>query len=115
MTDPNEDEFVASVTEEVLECLRRKRFFEKLDELFCPTDGSQGARCEGNFRTSESVLQSSGFTAEDIGDILGVLKSRGGFCDCEVLYNVAETCRLKANYWRGQAQHLAGSNDRDKD
>jgi Protein of unknown function (DUF2695) len=38
----------------------------------------------------------------DLDDIFAVLQSKGGFCDCEVLYNVAETSRLKAKYWRSQ-------------
>ena len=37
--------------------------------------------------------------SDDVDDILAVLTSRGACCDCEVLYNVAEESRLKAQYW----------------
>jgi hypothetical protein len=32
-----------------------------------------------------------------------VLAARGGFCDCEVLYNAAEESRLKSEYWKAVA------------
>ena len=28
---------------------------------------------------------------------------KGGFCDCEILYNVVEESRLKAEYWQARA------------
>jgi hypothetical protein len=31
---------------------------------------------------------------------------QGGFCDCEILYNVAEQSRLKAEYWMAKAEGL---------
>ena len=32
---------------------------------------------------------------------VAVLKSKGGCCDCEVLYNVAEDSRLRVGIWFG--------------
>ena len=36
-------------------------------------------------------------------EVFDVLRSQGGFCDCEVLYNVSESSRLKATYWRDKS------------
>ena len=32
---------------------------------------------------------------------------QGGFCDCEVLYNVLDESRLKAEYWTARAGFYA--------
>jgi hypothetical protein len=39
----------------------------------------------------------------DLSDIFEVLTSRGGFCDCEILYNAAGDNKLKSEYWRSRA------------
>src|SRR3954454_983091 len=95
-----EDDFIESITPDVLGCLSQERFFEKLDDLFCPSDATVPAvRCGGHFDRSRSILRSD-FDSQEISEIVSVLESLGGCCDCEVLYNVAETSRLKSNYWR---------------
>jgi hypothetical protein len=45
---------------------------------------------------------------EDLEDILAVLHSLGGCCDCEILYNVAEESRLKSEYWIARAREFLG-------
>ena len=35
-----------------------------------------------------------------------VLMARGGYCDCEILYNAVEESRLKAEYWRARAEEV---------
>jgi Protein of unknown function (DUF2695) len=47
-------------------------------------------------KLSESVLRTAGFDSEEMADIFDVLRSKGGCCDCEILYNVAESSRLKS-------------------
>jgi hypothetical protein len=37
-------------------------------------------------------------------DIYRVLRSRGGACDCEILFNVAGESRLRSDYWKGRAE-----------
>ena len=32
------------------------------------------------------------------------LMRQGGFCDCEILYNAVEQCRLKAEYWIARSE-----------
>ena len=32
--------------------------------------------------------------------------ARGGYCDCEILYNALDESRLKAEYWRARAEQI---------
>jgi hypothetical protein len=101
----SDDELIASIAPDVMKCLERAGFFEKLDDLLSPQDHSMPLqKCDGSHKISETILLSSGFKRADLEDIFAVLHSKGGCCDCEVLYNVAETSRLKAQYWRRRAQ-----------
>jgi hypothetical protein len=103
MEPDSDDELISSIAPDVMTCIGRSSYFEKLDELLCPQDNSTvPEKCDGSFRLSETILLASGFERDALDDIIAVLQSKGGFCDCEVLYNVAETSRLKANYWRSR-------------
>jgi hypothetical protein len=109
MTDDFErdDEFVASIAPDVMRALTASGFFIALDEIFCPTEKSLlAAVCHGHgdYRNSKQLLLSHGFDESDFSDVLSVLAARGGYCDCEILYNVAESSRLKAKYWKAQAR-----------
>jgi Protein of unknown function (DUF2695) len=103
MTDDSisDDDFIASITPDVLRCLADKKFFEALDGAFAPVDESAAAAvCRGNYENSTRILQGLRFDDTEVGEILDVLASQGACCDCEILYNVTETSRLKAKYWR---------------
>ena len=98
---------ITSITPDVITCLRRSRFFERLDDLLSlngPTP--QREVCVGNYELSRRILQESGFDSDDMRDIFNVLKAQGGFCDCEILYNVAESSRLKSEYWKSRAEGI---------
>ena len=102
--EPADDDLVSSIAPEVMKCLVLSRYFEKLDDLLSPEDQSSPPQsCDGTFKLSESLLLACGFVRNDLDDVFAVLQSKGGCCDCEVLYNVAETSRLKAKYWRSRA------------
>lgn len=104
MESESDDELISSIAPHVMTCLGRCGYFEKLDELLSPEDNSASAKeCDGSFGLSETILLAAGFDRAALEDIFAVLHSKGGCCDCEVLYNVAEKSRLKANYWRGRA------------
>jgi Protein of unknown function (DUF2695) len=104
MEPDSDDELISSIASDVMTCLTQRSYFEKLDELLSPEDNSTPTeKCDGSFRLSKTILLASGFEQDALDDIISVLQSKGGFCDCEVLYNVAETSRLKANYWRSHA------------
>jgi hypothetical protein len=104
MNPASDDDLVSSIAPDVVRYLQKIRFFEKLDDVLRPTGESRPqVQCCGSFAFSKSVLRECGCQSdEDLGDILGVLQYRGACCDCEVLYNVAESSRLKAAYWRNQ-------------
>jgi Protein of unknown function (DUF2695) len=104
MTSETNDEYVVSITPYVMKYLAKSRFFEGLDDLMCPSEESCEARkCGGNYGLAESLLLESGLDRADFDDVFAVLRAQGGFCDCEILYNVVESSRLKAEYWRGRA------------
>jgi len=101
--DPDE-EFIASITPDVLGCLQTRGFFTQLDDVFCPaSDITSGQVCSGDFRHAKRTLQNCGFEASDWSDVFHVLMGQGAFCDCEILYNVATESRLKSHYWRRRA------------
>lgn len=95
------DDFIESITPDVMKVLESCRFFGRLDDLLSPMDESrQPEKCDGSFRLSERLLRESGFGEDDLQDIFSVLRGKGGFCDCEVLYNASEANRFKTAYWR---------------
>ena len=99
-----EDDLITSITPDVMKCLDRSRFFSTLDDLLCPNEASLARKvCGEDYKLSESVLRTAGFDSEEMADIFDVLRSKGGCCDCEILYNVAESSRLKSQYWNRQA------------
>jgi hypothetical protein len=106
-SDFRDAEFAESIAEEVIAVLEGHRFFALLDDLYCPTDPTMSERkCGHSYATSIEILKTLGMDSEEIADVLAVLKSRGGCCDCEILYNVAEESRLKAAYWKARYREL---------
>lgn len=104
------EEFVNDIAEDVLGVLLAQRFFERLDDIFCPEESSRvRARCGHSFANSTGILREAGMDSDDIDDVLAVLRLKGGHCDCEVLYNVAGESRLKAKYWK--ARHAEFTSD----
>jgi hypothetical protein len=102
-TDPNED-LISSITPEVMQCLTTNRFFEALDDVLSPAEESRAPLpCRGDYENTRFILRRLGFDDAELDDIFGVLRNQGGFCDCEILYNVVESSRLKAKYWRAKA------------
>jgi len=99
------DELIADITPDVMRVLESCRFFEELDDRLCPLDAAKERdKCHGDFQISSIIPRSHGFVNEELAEILSVFQSQGGFCDCEVLYNVVEVNRLKARYWRARAE-----------
>jgi hypothetical protein len=106
-SEKEDDELIASITQYVMACLAARKFFEELDNRLCPTDASVTRElCQGDYAVSESILRACGFDEGERRDIFRVLRAQGGCCDCEVLYNVIEANRLKAEHWRARAAGL---------
>ena len=104
MADGADSDLISSITPDVMTCLRRAQFFERLDDLLSPeASTNKQAFCAGDYRIATAVLEDTGFDSNELEDIFNVLKSQGGCCDCEILYNVAESSRLKAKYWKSRA------------
>jgi len=102
-----DEEMVSEITPNVMAILQRADFFKSLDDIFWPTGFyKKKGVCYGDFRTSKEVLLKCGFKQEEYSDIFHVLMMQGGFCDCEILFNVAEESRLKAQYWKARAKNL---------
>jgi hypothetical protein len=94
-----DDELIKNIAPDVLAVLRGVGYFEDLDDVLCPSAEQVAKKCAGNFEFSKALLRGKGISEADFGDIFNVLMHQGAFCDCEVLYNVAEESRLKSYYW----------------
>ena len=98
-------QLIADISPDVMRCVAGAKVFELLDNVLCPADGSQPRQpCHGDFRHARAALLARGFREAELFDVLHVLMARGGYCDCEILYNAVEESRLKAEYWRARAE-----------
>ena len=106
---PDEKE-IEEITPYIMGALAECKFFEKLDDLMAPADATISPKpCNDNFSLSRSVLRECGFSDNKDGydeffDIFHVLMDKGGFCDCEILYNAAPESRSRPNYWTKKAE-----------
>ncbi len=105
--DPEDQELGDDIAPYVLPVLNRQRFFELLEAEVFPEGDSGPQRCDHSYIHAEGTLTKLGFTSEEREDILIVCKSRGGFCDCEILMNVddRDDCP-RARYWQARAAAL---------
>jgi hypothetical protein len=102
-----DSELIGDITPDVMRALLGARIFAALDDLLCPADASHPRQpCHGDFRHARAILLARGFTQDELFDVFHVLMARGGYCDCEILYNAVEESRLKAEYWRARAAEL---------
>ena len=109
-SEQDQRELIESITPDVMGVLATSGFFAALDDRLCPADASITAqRCSHSFELTSSILRAKEFPDEDIGEVIEVLRAQGGFCDCEILYNVAETSRLKTKHWQTRAKELESS------
>ena len=91
------DEFVESIAPDVLACLDRDGFFRKLEQKVWP-DGPKV--CDNTFANTLALTAAGGYGSEEQEDILDVVRSKGGFCDCEVMLNVAPNCEARERHWK---------------
>jgi Protein of unknown function (DUF2695) len=108
---PNESEddfnsFIRDITPDVMKSLEKKGFFDKLEELVFHNGEDGAVNCNHDFTHATSLLIEAGYTEEDRQDIFAVMKSLGGFCDCEILYNALEESLPKERYWKARAAEL---------
>jgi hypothetical protein len=99
------DAHIESIAPDVIRVLEGKRFFHILDELVFPTGDWKASTCDHSLDKTLALISEQGFNEGEKDDIMNVLQSRGGFCDCEVLFNAAEEDGLpKERYWKEKAQ-----------
>jgi len=92
-----DDEDVTEIKDILLAILKdRVDFVEKLDALFC----TESAKCFDDFRHSKKILRELDFSDQEQFDIFHVLMHEGGFCDCEILYNVFRESEYAQTYWK---------------
>jgi hypothetical protein len=105
--DVRDGKFAESIAADVIAVLHKNRFFELLDDRFCPSDPLQArARCEHSYANTLAILTQFGMDSDEVEDVLAVMRFSGGCCDCEILYNVAEESRLKSEYWKARHKEL---------
>lgn len=97
-------EFISEVAEDVLGVLGKSRFFDRLEaRMSAPQTSGAPLQCSHTFALCIQILRELRMDAQDIGDVLAVLRFRGASCDCEVLRNVAKKSDLKTPYWNPKA------------
>lgn len=100
-------ESIADIAPDVMRCLVGAGVFDALDDVLCPADGAHPrGQCHGDYRHARAILLARGFPEDELFDVFHVLMARGGFCDCEILYNAVEASRLKAEYWQARAEGI---------
>ena len=93
----HDDETIESIKEPIISILQKKiPFVMQLDKEF--TSGA--AQCFGDFRHSKKLLAELGYAGkEEQFDIFHVLMNEGGYCDCEILFNVFSDSEYAKQYW----------------
>jgi hypothetical protein len=86
-----DEDLIRPITGDVMPVLRRDQFFDSLDNIMCRAEISTevAIRCDGTHKLTRQLLLERGFDCDAIDDVISVLQSLGGCCDCEVLYKVA--------------------------
>lgn len=99
-----DEALIEAITPDVMKVVSAARALDALDDALCPEDKTQErAACYGDFRNVREILLQRGFTEQELPDVFHVFMAQGGYCDCEILYNVASNSRLSAEYWQARA------------
>ncbi len=91
-----DQEVIDNIKDDIVRILKDKvNFVSLLDKEF----SSQNVKCFGDFRHSKKILNDLEFSNQDQFDIFHVLMDEGGYCDCEILYNVFKESEYSKKYW----------------
>ena len=92
---------IDEIKEPIISILKDKvSFVSLLDKEFI----SEAVKCYGDFRHSKKILTDLKFSDEGQFDIFHVLMNEGGYCDCEILYNVFRESEYSKKYWRDRQE-----------
>jgi hypothetical protein len=103
-------ETIGSIAPFVLGCLEQRSFFSELEKRVWP-EGPDGRRdCDHSLDHTLSILRTYDWQEEDCTEVLLVMQSRGGCCDCEIMLNVAPDCQARERHWKRKAARLEKKN-----
>jgi len=102
-SEQDQREFIESITPDVMRVLAAGDFYTALDDRLSLLDDSAAKEeCRHTYALTSAILRAKGFPSQDIEEVIDVLRLPGACCDCEILYNVPETSRLKAKHWQAK-------------
>lgn len=104
------DQFVEDITPDVLGVLERQNFFSLLEAEIYPSAKLDESRCLHDFSASLRILAGLRHDSAAQEDVLSVLRSNGGFCDCEAILNVAPESKVRKAYWMAEHAKLRSHN-----
>jgi len=93
--DYHHEETIEEIKDIIFKVLDAIDFAAKLNASLMP----EAARCEGDFRHSKKILSDLHFSDEEQFDVFHVLMSEGGYCYCEILYNIFRDSEFAKKYW----------------
>ena len=94
-------ETIESIKEIILGIIKNKTpFINELDSRFM----TGNTVCHGDFRYAKEILSQLNFTPEEQFDIFHVFMSEGGYCDCEILYNIFHETEYAKQYWKNKSK-----------
>lgn len=100
--DLYDDALLADITPHVMGVLVRDKFFERLEARVFPESPDPCRLCNHSFEFATALLAEDGHDERAQEDVFAVMRSRGGFCDCEIIWNVAENSPVTESYWRAR-------------
>ena len=83
-----------------------RRGYPNIEVRVEPWTADPSRPAHGDYRQARTTLLARGFREDELFDVFHVLMARGGYCDCEILYNAAEASRLKTEYWQARAEEI---------
>ena len=99
-------EFIKDITPDVMSVLERDEFFTKLEAQIFPTSTTDLNTCDHSYSVSIVILSELGHDESARDDVFDVMRSQGGFCDCEILLNAAPESPTRSAYWKQWAANV---------
>jgi Protein of unknown function (DUF2695) len=101
--DLYDEALLSDIAPNIMAVLIRDKFFTRLEARVFPDSPDPRNLCDHSFSNASVLLAEDGHDEDAQEDVFAVMRSRGGFCDCEIIWNVAEGSPVTENYWRTRA------------
>jgi Protein of unknown function (DUF2695) len=98
--DEEFESFIEDITPDVFASLQRENFFTSLEARIFPEGSTDRNECDGSFSAATALLTDLGHDEDAREDVFDVMRSKGGFCDCEIILNAAPESAARATYWK---------------